>query len=333
MQSRRLLLAVGAQLAILLVWHPSLYAQIYAGPPAYVNEPFIGDGTSSYDPVDDWYIGRPPARFGTAIFDVMLLNRSGSDFADLVTEDGGPVVLTTSDIQMTTEAGFRFQWTCESECLTDFQFAYMGSHSFYRSATVGGTDVRGILFNGTSSDPATSVSTTYKSDLDSIELNLRTRQWRRIAPIVGLRGLQLEDLIEHTNAIGQISAMTDNELYGVHFGFEAVAFQYGPWSLESTVKAGVFYNNLDVMMGSDNINFTQWFHETAFMGDLNVSLRYQWCPRISVRVGYQALWLDGVALIPDQFDNFDIGANPVQGRIDLTTVDYHGTFVGLEATW
>lgn len=264
---------------------------------------------------------------------MLLLNRSDPDFENIVTENGGPSVLDTTDMNFETEAGFRFQWTFESDCGTDLQFAYMGSRGFFRARTVIGTDVRGILFNGTASSSATSVTSMYESHLDSGELNFRARHWLHIAPIVGIRVLQLEDYLQHTNDTGSIRAMTDNELCGVHFGFEGVAFRYGPWTLEGTVKAGVFYNNMDVLATSANINFVRRFRQTSFLGDLNVLLRYQFTPRLSMRVGYQALWLDGVALIPDQFDNFDVSTSPVQGRVDLTTVEYHGAVIGLEATW
>ena len=331
MRSRRTLLAVSAQLAILLACQGSAFAQIYCASPADLAQQY---GTEdAFEPLAGCYLDRPEARFGTAIFDVLLMNRTDSAFANLVRDPGGTILLDTNDMHMGTEAGVRFQWTCDSDCGTDLQFAYMGSHSFYESTTIVGPDVRGVFYNTFTGNPSTSVTTTYKSDLDSGELNLRTRTWRQLAPLVGVRVLQLEDWIGHDTTTGHLDATADNELYGVQVGFEGVVFRSGRWSLEGTLKAGVYYNNLDVVGDSSNIDFTRWFHQTSFVGDLNLVLRYQICPRIAMRVGYQALWLDNVALLPDQFDNFDVFVTPAQGSVDLSTVGYHGGFVGFEATW
>ena len=54
--------------------------------------------------------------------------------------------------------------------------------------------------------------------------------------------------------------------------------------------------------------------------------------RLSARVGYQLLWLEGVALATDQLDN----SNP---SIPIATLDngggvfYHGGFAGTEFLW
>ena len=137
----------------------------------------------------------------------------------------------------------------------------------------------------------------------------------------------------HTGDTGVIEGVCDNELYGFQLGFEGVIVRQGRWSLESTVKAGVFYNDLDVSGNSANINFSKRFDQTAFIGEANLFMRYYITPRMSFKAGYQGLWIDGIALMPDQFDDFDIGLTPVQGRADLTTVGYHGGLLGFELTW
>ena len=294
----------------------------------------IDDGDWLYEPADGCYLTRPPARFGTAVFDVLILNRSRADHANLVRENaGGAIVLNSSGLPLSAGSGFRFKWTSDSDCGTDLQFIYLGSHDLQTSATVTGTDLRGLLFGSSASTGGPSLTTNYESLLDSGEINLRTRQWRNIAPIAGLRVLQVEDSILHTSAAGVGSAMCDNELYGFQLGFEGVVFQQGRWSVEGIMKAGVFYNNLDVMMNTANIDFTRHFHQTSFIGEASLFMRYRLAQCLSFYAGYQGLWLDGVALIPDQFDNFSPGPSPVQGRADLTTVEYHGGLIGFEATW
>ena len=43
------------------------------------------------------------------------------------------------------------------------------------------------------------------------------------------------------------------------------------------------------------------------------------------------MWLDGVALAPDQHDNFNLQTGI--GTFDYGTVMYHGSYVGFEAIW
>jgi hypothetical protein len=333
------LLAVTACVAVLLAWQSRAFAQINCGPPVFQgydlpwDPSFSTDDAKSINPLADCYMTRPPARFGTAIFDVLLLNRSGPDFANLARVPGGAILTDTNDVDLPTAAGFRFQWTFESACGNDLQFAYMGSHGFHASQAVTGPSVTGIFFNSIMVPPSTSVTTSYDSHLDSGELNLRSRKWRHVSPVVGLRVLQVHDEIRNAVPGAENQAWTDNELFGVQFGFEAAGLRYGPWTLEATLKAGVFYNDVDVVYHSSNINFTHRAPQTSFVGDLNLMLRYQFTPRFSMRVGYQALWLDRVALIPDQYDEFDVFASPVQGNVDLKTVQYHGGLIGFEATW
>ena len=70
----------------------------------------------------------------------------------------------------------------------------------------------------------------------------------------------------------------------------------------------------------------------AFAGDVGVSVGRHITDRLSARLGYMALWIEGVALAPEQLDNSD----PSSGTASLDNsggVFYHGGFVGLEYLW
>lgn len=337
----RLVLCAIVQAAMLFLCALPALGQIYAtsnvdpGQAVYYEQPVYDEVAVPYEPLDGCYLTRPPARFGTANFDVMVLNRSDAELSDLVREFGSATaVLDTSGLPLGAAAAFRFKWTFESDCGTDLQLAYLGSHGFQSSTVVSGTDVRGVLFDGSTGTASASQTTEYESLLDSGELNLRTREWSRVAAIAGLRVVQVEDLIRYTNDSDTSAySSADNELYGVQFGAEGILFRSGRISIEGTVKAGVFYNNLDVVMDTSNVDFTERFHKTAFVGEANLFMRYHFTPFFSLRAGYQGIWLDGVALIPDQFDDFTVVGNSADGRPDLTTIEYHGGLIGLEATW
>ena len=41
-------------------------------------------------------------------------------------------------------------------------------------------------------------------------------------------------------------------------------------------------------------------NHAAFLGEIDLECRYQVSPRLSLKLAYQALWLEGVALAPGQ---------------------------------
>jgi hypothetical protein len=73
---------------------------------------------------------------------------------------------------------------------------------------------------------------------------------------------------------------------------------------------------------------------TAVAAELDVLFAYRWSPHFTTRLGYKALWLDQIALAPDNFNtNIDIvKLGPAQLNHGSGTV-YHGPFAGVEFGW
>ena len=72
--------------------------------------------------------------------------------------------------------------------------------------------------------------------------------------------------------------------------------------------------------------------DVAFVGDLNFSAMYQLSRVWGVRTGYNLIWIEGVALAPDQFD-FSNTIGSGTGLFAGSGVFLHGVNVGLEARW
>ena len=68
------------------------------------------------------------------------------------------------------------------------------------------------------------------------------------------------------------------------------------------------------------------------MGEINLTGIYQFTDVWGFRAGYNMLWIEGVALAPDQLDFTN---TPTSGRALVASngVFYHGVNVGLEARW
>jgi len=185
----------------------------------------------------------------------------------------------------------------------------------------------------------------YDSNLYNTEVNFYRRagaaSW--LTMLAGFRWIELSEefgaLFETGGTTPNFAINTNNHLYGGQVGLMASTRTTGRWFLDTWVKAGIYANVADMATGED---FTSAGGEmtfvsagetnTAFAGDLGVSVGRRLTDRLSVRLGYMALWIDDVALAPEQLDNVD----PSSGIASLDSdgsVFYHGGFVGLEYLW
>ncbi len=133
---------------------------------------------------------------------------------------------------------------------------------------------------------------------------------------------------------------TLNDLYGFQIGgrYRRCCHRFF-WDV--TGKAGVFGNAAEQSQYlSDNGQHrpstatTPTNHEgtVAFIGDINVSVGFQLNCVWAARCGYNLLWIDQVALAPDQL-NFDISSPGNTNTHTSGDVFLQGINVALEARW
>jgi hypothetical protein len=187
---------------------------------------------------------------------------------------------------------------------------------------------------------AASLSSTYGTDLHSGEINGRyqVRDW--LGLLAGYRHLQLSEnlltSVGFTTNAANVSVASDNSLNGGQLGFEVgrVGERLG---VQLRGLAGVYHNN-----ATADFEVTQTVgpafgasgetDHTAFAGELQVKGQYRLTENIAVQAGYQLLWLEGVALAPEQLGRTDV----ITQSINLTASGspfYHGAFVGVAVTW
>jgi hypothetical protein len=115
------------------------------------------------------------------------------------------------------------------------------------------------------------------------------------------------------------------------------------WGLEGWMKVG--------LAGVDQAQSQTFFDQVApddpyrssrssdqgavgMISDMNISGIYRLTETWGLRIGYNLMWLTGVALAPDQFD-FSASTEPNAGTriVGTGSVFLHGANVGLEARW
>jgi len=207
--------------------------------------------------------------------------------------------------------GLRIGYGYRTGNCTAYEFGYLGVFDQSASTDFGNYDVR------------------YSSDLNSFEANLvrcsssshcagRSTEW-----LGGFRYLNLEeDLVLSSVNYG---LEVENNLYGVQAGARLRRCR-GCWSWEATGKAGIFANDME------RTGFRGDETDVAFVGDLNFTAIYRLSGVWGLRAGYNLIWLEGVALAPDQLE---VGNSFGTRRhvADNGGVFLDGVNVGLEARW
>ncbi len=138
------------------------------------------------------------------------------------------------------------------------------------------------------------------------------------------------------------TAKTQNNLYGAQIGVDAKLLEVGRFSIDGLIKAGLFDNNatLSALVSMEKQLFpTQaTTNHPAFVSEAELQLKYQLTKGLALKVGYEALWLDGVALAPGQIqETFSTAPPTVTARAlgvnTSSNVLFQGATVGIESSF
>ena len=185
----------------------------------------------------------------------------------------------------------------------------------------------------------------YRSNLYNTEFNIY-RQSSSFCWLTTLAGFRWIEIGEEYSAVFTTGATTpnfaidaNNHLYGLQIGALAKLDSYGPWRFDSWLKAGVYANSADQdtmedfsSAGGQVIFASARSSNVAFVGDVGVSVSRRITDRLSLRFSYMALWIEGIALAPEQLDNSDPSSS-IANLDHSGGTFYHGGFIGGEFLW
>lgn len=206
--------------------------------------------------------------------------------------------------------------------------------------------------------------------LHSLEANARLAISPRVTLLAGVRWLQLHDDLQGTLSpadLGQPlwkltplrrisdavpvpgasivinppfwTSATTNNLYGVQIGARAMLWEAGRVSVEGALKAGVYADRVDqttlVSMAKQIFPAQASTTAAAFVGEGGVTARYQLGGGVALRLGYEAMWLAGIALAPSQIDKtYSTQTTVTSLGVDARgTTLFQGLTVGLDYTF
>jgi len=134
------------------------------------------------------------------------------------------------------------------------------------------------------------------------------------------------------------STTTRNNLLGLQLGAQGTFFEIGRLSLGGSLKAGVFNNQVTQ---SNNVSITKIMYsssatsnQVAYSGEGILQLKYLITDGLAIKMGYQLLWLDRVALAPGQIPYVYSGNNPTnvtaRGVNAGSNILFQGGILGME---
>ena len=150
--------------------------------------------------------------------------------------------------------------------------------------------------------------------------------------------MSAERIVAGATETGSYNIRTANHLYGAQLGARLRRTR-GQFGWEAGGAAGVYVN--DAQQSQSVIDFpavplrnaSNSSSSAAFVGDLNLTGLYRLTNVWNLRAGYNVLWIQGVALAPDQIDS-DFGAALGGSHLDNSGgMLLHGVNVGIEARW
>ena len=138
---------------------------------------------------------------------------------------------------------------------------------------------------------------------------------------------------------GNYNIRTANQLFGAQLGAR-LRRTWGRFGWEATGKAGVFGNDArETQSATDFPDFalrptvSSSRGEVAFVGEMNLSALYRLTDVWNLRAGYSLMWIEDLALAPDQLD-FNFATSPSGNQLRTGGGMFlHGVNVGLEARW
>ncbi len=221
-----------------------------------------------------------------------------------------------------------------------------------------------------------SMTWDYSTKLYNAELNVQDKVSDRITMLAGFRWLQLNENLQGSippadrilplwklnpnnnlfdvarieNQAGGIpdtgefppfwNTSTRNNLYGFQIGADGKLFDRGRFSINGLIKAGGYWNHASESTGVSLekvvYHSNASTNRAAFVGEAGLQGKYQVTSGIALKLGYEVLWLSGVALAPGQIqETYTVAPATVYatGVNSRSNVLFHGVTAGLEVSF
>lgn len=280
-----------------------------------------------------------------------------NDFAILVDDD--PVLNGDNNYFRSTQGDFNYEVGPRALIGYDFnqrvawEGLYYGIYTWDWNATFSAFDDVNVV-GDLGLDPALnffnadSINVRLDADFHNVEVNRIGSFSDCFAWIAGFRYVRLTEefrltatdttfILPPTTTVGRYNVDVTNNLYGGQLGLR-LRHMIRNFSYDLIGKAGVYGNSAEQsqFVGLDGgavvRDVTTSGTQVAFVGDINLTGRYHFSPSVALQGGYQAMWIDSVALALNQLDFTNVADSGSTLSHD-GSVFIHGAHAGLLIVW
>lgn len=237
--------------------------------------------------------------------------------------------VNSSHLNFPAAMGFQLGAVRHGPCGWDVELGYFqmdgwaaNATTFEESLMVTRADNSGYLVES-------GATARYTSGLHLAEINLKREWLEGLTLLAGFRMGELNELYS-ANGIGandpvaiSLNTKTFNHLYGFQLGADYEFYNMGgPLRINALCKSGIYGNyamqstrEIETGVSDNSVEVSR--NQATFMGEAGAVATYDVTKHFALRASFQAVWIEGVALAPEQ-----IGAtNFTQG---VSTIDTHG---------
>ncbi len=301
---------------------------------------------SAYHGNDMVFRNRIGGLYFTATADIAALSRiDNHSFTLLSNGSGGTEALNANDLQFEMRTGPKVNLIVHEILFgNDLELGYMAidGYSLSKSVYSGSSP---LFFDSpllsTQVGGGAGVRFDYVSRIQTADANLRHDLGDRLSLLAGFRYVDLHEQFDGSTlepgqaAASFITSNTDNHLYGFQLGGELTIINLQKIHVAGIGKAGIFSNQSDLTLyganEGDAVGGVKG--QLAFLGEVDLIGSYCISENVAVRLGYQAMWLSGVALAVDQLDLANGPTSPAWHPSTQGSLFYHGAFLGVEISF
>lgn len=287
---------------------------------------------------------RPSGWYGIAEFAPMLYDaRDDIPLMKKGTGTTAPVRLQTADLIKQFDPGGKFTIGRTMNCCYRVEGTYMGNYGWSNTLSVVDTGLSSALDNFATAT-RTSGSESLATYLQSGEVNVRG--WIDmpqgpfdVSLLLGGRYIHMnENFNFNTTGLAaptlfDATVATKNSMGGPQIGIDFQTMVHRSFFFDFDAKAALLFGSASqstiYTVNAGNITQTADRSRTGFLVDLSLTGNYQMTRNVTIRGGYQALFLDGVALGKDNWQPHLTLPATTAGQLNTGGTIYHGPTLGV----
>ncbi len=281
-----------------------------------------------------------PALLGTFQVGALFLTRSrakAEPMSEVFSQGDGSLLLSSGDLDLGMPSGLDITAILRFGRSLGLETRYFGITGWSTSPIVRDPLNTGVRFEGFgTSIPFSAEQVDYASRLYSFEVNALPLVTEGVPVVLGFRTLQLHERfslwqVDSSSPTLGLASKTNNYLYGFQVGAEPyLGGAGGPLRVDGLLKAGIYGNHASQGASSPLLGTSADANRNsvAFAGEVGIAVVYRFNRLFAIRGGYELLWLDHIALAPDQSRKTNLAASSAE--LGLGSALMHGASASIE---